>query len=125
MSCHFSPSWHCQKIRGWGWLARAGVPTRPAEEEREVRSKLTVKHFSCLAEKMYHAVHHVFPFLPKPTKFHPSKKFSHVNMLNRSFRHSAMCHGTVGSTLVDCSTVVIFVRGTRRVGPAKITKQLD
>lgn len=42
-SCHFSPSWHCQKIRGWGWLAGAGVPTHPVE--KEVRSQLPVKHF--------------------------------------------------------------------------------
>lgn len=42
MSCHFSLSWHCQKIRGWGWLAGAGVPTHPVERDREVK-----KHASC------------------------------------------------------------------------------
>lgn len=42
MNCHFSLSWHCQKIQGWGWLAGAGVPTHPVEKEREV-SQLAVK----------------------------------------------------------------------------------
>lgn len=33
MSCHFSPSWHSQKIPGWGWLAEAGVPVPPEAQE--------------------------------------------------------------------------------------------
>lgn len=41
MSCHFSLSWHCQRILGWGWLAGAGVPTHPMEKDRDVSSPLS------------------------------------------------------------------------------------
>lgn len=34
-SCHFSLSWHCQKIQGWGWLARAAVPVPPVKKDGE------------------------------------------------------------------------------------------
>lgn len=62
MSCHFSLSWHCQKIQGWGWLAGAGVPTHPVEKEREV-SQLAVKRVHYATE--YFLVIAIFLCLPK------------------------------------------------------------
>lgn len=117
MSCHFSLSWHCQKTRGWGWLAGAGVPTHPVEKDREVRRQAAVKHFSRWHHVMnlFITIYHASPCLPKHTQAGEAKsilrnwvareKWSQGNILNQSFRQSAIHQGSVGFTLVNCSTM--------------------
>lgn len=116
-SCHFSLSWRCRKIQGWGWLAGAGVPTHPVEKDREIRIQLTVWHFQCLApwNESFYTVYHIFLFLPKHTQVGKTKSILHdraatgecgqVDMLNRSFRPWAIYHDSSGVTLVCCSTM--------------------
>lgn len=125
MSCHFSPSWHCQKIQGWGWLAGAGVPTHPVEKEREV-SQLAVKRVHYATEYfLVIAIFCVFQNIHKLARqnqiFSKSRerKCSKVNMLNQSLDnqvHSqALYHDSAGFTLVNCSTMWIFSGELERI----------
>lgn len=125
MSCHFSPSWHCQKIQGWGWLAGAGVPTHPVEKEREV-SQPAVKRVHYATEYfLVIAIFCVFQNIHKLARqnqiFSKSRerKCSKVNMLNQSLDnqvHSqALYHDSAGFTLVTCSTMWIFSGELERI----------
>lgn len=125
MSCHFSLSWHCQKIQGWGWLAGAGVPTHPVEKEREV-SQLAVKRVHYATEYfLVIAIFCVFQNIHKLARqnqiFSKSRerKCSKVNMLNQSLDnqvHSqALYHDSAGFTLVNCSTMWIFSGELERI----------
>lgn len=53
------------------------------------------------------------------------EKCRHVNMLNQSFRQSAIYHGSAGSTLVNCSTMWFLSGGLDKFRGPRLPNSLD